>query len=77
MKITIIEFERFNLCGSFDFATMYFVNGKRISRNDYYQQYSMIDYSEWEYVNSRNFKKQSNNISKQYTIIEFKKKKII
>jgi hypothetical protein len=74
MKITIIEFERFNICGTFDLATMYFVNGKRISRNDYFQQYSLLDTNKWEYVNSKYFTKNSNNSTKQYTIIEYKER---
>lgn len=74
MKITIIEFERFNLCGTFDLATMYFVNGKRIGRNEYYQHYSLLDTNKWEYVNSKYFTKESNTLTKHYTIIEYKER---
>lgn len=40
MTIKIIEFSNMNLCGRWDYDTMYLVDGKRISRNDYFKWYS-------------------------------------
>ena len=36
MKVTIIEFSYFNGC-SMMYATHYYVDGKRVSQNSYYQ----------------------------------------
>lgn len=40
MTIKIIEFSKINIFKGWDYGTMYFVDGKRISRNDYFKWYS-------------------------------------
>jgi len=72
MKITIIDFIRHNPWGSTDWATHYYANGKRISKNTYYRCYSSMNGYKHDYTEEKTIVK--DGITRNYTIIHYKEK---
>lgn len=74
MKVLIIEFWRHNPWGTTDNATMYFVDGKRISRNRYMRGYSSFVLSERGYVHdfTKTWSTRKDGIDRDYTEIHYK-----
>jgi len=69
MKIMIIDFIRHNCWGTTDWATHYYVNGKRVSKNTYYRCYSNVSGWKWKWENSKQYTKEKDGITRNYTEI--------
>jgi hypothetical protein len=73
MKVLIIDFRLFNGIG-FQYATQYYVDGRRVSRNRYYQMSTYI-YDNFKHESTRLWSNTNKNgIYRAYTEIIYKSK---
>lgn len=76
LKITIIEFSRFNFV-RIDRCTHYYVNGRRIRQNDYYRCYGSSDLKDkgYEYDHTDCYSdKNKDGITRDYTVMYYNRK---
>jgi len=71
MKVTIIDFSLFNGI-SMMYATHYYVDGRRVSRNTYYGCYCSPRGYRHERTETRT-DKNKNGVTRDYTIIHYSK----
>lgn len=73
MKVLIIEFSMFNGIGMM-YATHYYVDGKRVSKNTYYQLDTWIHH-DFVHDHTRQWHdKNKNGVDRDYTEIVYKEK---
>ena len=73
MKVLIIEFSMFNGINMM-YATHYYINGKRVSRNSYYQMDTWIHH-DFVHDHTRQWHdKNKNGVDRDYTEIVYKEK---
>lgn len=73
MKVLIIDFRMFNGIG-FQYTTQYYVDGRRVSRNSYYQMSTFI-YDNFNHESTKVWSDTNKNgIHREYTEIIYKHK---
>lgn len=73
MKIMIIDFTRHNPWGTNDYVTQYYVNGKRMRKDRYFDfEYWLGNNYRWDYTDT--YTKVKNGITRDYTVMYFKDK---
>lgn len=73
MKIMIIDFTRHNPWGTNDYASYYYINGKRVSRNSYLRfEMCMSERYRWDYTDT--YTKVKDGITRDYTVMYFNDK---
>jgi len=73
LKIMIIDFIRHNPWGTTDWATHYYVDGKRIGKNRYHGYQFMVSRN-WKWENTETYSKEKDGICRNYTVIHYVKR---